>query len=106
MKIKPKLVDYSLLKSSKSPPKPKPKPKLLKKVEPIKSNDISFYVNVFGILVLIIGGICLYQRLIDRDKDEFEKQNTIIGFHQYVHENVQQNVQPNVQDKPTDKSSG
>ena len=55
MKIKPKLVDYSLLKP-KTPPKPKykPKPKLLKKVEPSKSNDISFYINVFGILVLII----------------------------------------------------
>jgi len=103
MKIKPKLVDYSLLKSSKSPPKPKLKPKLLKKVESSKSNDISFYVNVFGILVLIIGGICLYQRLIDRDKDEFEKQNTIIGFHQYVNENIQQNV-PQKVENTTDKS--
>tara|TARA_B100000700_G_C14684689_1_gene686983 strand:+ start:286 stop:591 length:306 start_codon:yes stop_codon:yes gene_type:complete len=94
MKIKPKLVDYSLLKP-KTPPKPKfkPKPKLLKKVEPSKSNDISFYINVFGILVLIIGGLCLYQRLVDRDKDELEKQNTILGFHHYVQQNVQQNVQ-------------
>ena len=96
MKIKPKLVDYSLLKP-KNPPKPKlkPKPKLLKKVEPIKSNDISFYINVFGILVLIIGGLCLYQRLVDRDKDEIQKQNTILGFHHYVQQNVQPNVQPN-----------
>ena len=101
MKIKPKLVDYSLLKP-KTPPKPKlkPKPKLLiKKAEPIKSNDISFYINVFGILVLIIGGLCLYQRLVDRDKDEIQKQNTILGFHHYVQQNVQQNVQPNVQQK-------
>ena len=100
MKIKPKLVDYSLLKP-KTPPKPKlkPKPKLLiKKAEPIKSNDISFYINVFGILVLIIGGLCLYQRLVDRDKDELQKQNTILGFHHYVQQNVQPNVQQKVQE--------
>jgi hypothetical protein len=102
MKIKPKLVDYSLLKLSNSPPKPKLKPKLpLKKVESSKSNDMSFYINVFGILVLIIGGICLYQRLIDRDKEELQKQNTIIGFHQYVHENT-----PSKVENPTDKSAG
>ena len=77
----------------------KPKPKLLiKKAEPIKSNDISFYINVFGILVLIIGGLCLYQRLADREKDELKKQNTILGFHHYVQQNVQPNVQPNVQE--------
>ena len=100
MKIKPKLVDYSLLKP-KTPPKPKlkPKPKLLKKVEPSKSNDISFYINVFGILVLIIGGLCLYQRLVDRDKDELQKQNTILGFHHYVQQNVQQKGQEHVQQK-------
>tara|TARA_Y100001970_G_scaffold46700_1_gene58933 strand:+ start:438 stop:734 length:297 start_codon:yes stop_codon:yes gene_type:complete len=98
MKIKPRLVDYSLLKP-KTPPKPKfkPKPKLIKKAEPIKSNDIPFYINAFGILVLIIGGLCLYQRLIDRDKDELHKQNTILGFHHYVQENIQ--------DKPSDKAT-
>ena len=73
MKIKPKLVDHSLLKP-KTPPKPKlkPKPKLLiKKAEPIKSNDISFYINVFGILVLIIGGFIIL--LLFKKKDKIYK---------------------------------
>lgn len=84
MKIKPKLVDYSLFK------KPKPKLKVIerKKVEIPKSNDLSFYVNMIAILILIVGGLCLYQRLIDRDKDELEKQNVILGFHQYVQGNL------------------
>ena len=88
MKIKPRLVDYSLFH------KPKPKSKLIKLV-PKKivvsssTNNMSFLVNIVGLLVLIIGGLCLYQRLVDRDKDEFEKQNIILGFHQYVKEKIE-----------------
>lgn len=85
MKIKPRLVDYSLFH--------KPKPKLIKPVPkkivvPSSSNNMSFLVNIIGLLVLIIGGLCLYERLKDRNKDELEKQNVIIGFHQYVKEKL------------------
>ena len=85
MKIKPRLVDYSLFH--------KPKPKLIKPVPkkiivPSSSNNMSFLVNIVGLLVLIIGGLCLYQRLVDRDKDEFEKQNIILGFNQYVKDKI------------------
>ena len=86
MRRKPRLVDYSLFQ------KPKPKPKLIpapKKPIVSSSNNMSFLVNIVGLLVLIIGGLCLYQRLVDRDKDEFEKQNIILGFHQYVKEKIQ-----------------
>ena len=88
MKIKPKLVDYSLFH------KPKPKPKIIKPV-PKKiivhssSNNMSFLVNIIGLLVLIIGGLCLYERLKDRNKDELEKQNVILGFHQYVKDKIE-----------------
>ena len=88
MKIKPRLVDYSLFH------KTKPKPKLIKPV-PKKivvsssTNNMSFLVNIIGLLVLIIGGLCLYERLKDREQKELEKQNTIIGFHQYVKEKIE-----------------
>ena len=85
MKIKPRLVDYSLFH--------KPKPKLIKPVPkkiivPSSSNNMSFLVNIVGSLVLIIGGLCLYERLKYREQKELEKQNTIIGFHQYVKEQI------------------
>lgn len=86
MKIKPQLVDYSLFQ--------KPKPKIIKPapkkiVVPSSSNNISFSVNIVGLLVLIIGGLCLYERLKDRELKELEKQNTIVGFHQYVKEKIE-----------------
>ena len=103
MKIKPKLVDYALLRLAKAkPPNPKPKIASPKQVDLSKSNSLSFYINIFGILVLIIGGLCLYQRLIDRDKDEISKQNTIKGFHQYVHENIPV-TEDNLRINPLDK---
>ena len=77
--IQPKLVDYSLF------PKPKkiiPKKKII--INP--SLNFKFYINLVGILLLIIGGLFLYQRLIDKDKTDLEKQNTILEFHQYVHD--------------------
>ena len=87
MKIKPKLVDYSLFK------KPKPnKPQIVirpkKTVQIPSSNNLSFYFNMIGLLILIIGSLCLYKRLVDREKEEFEKQNVILGFHQYVQEKL------------------
>jgi len=53
-------VDYSLFH--------KPKPKLIKPVPkkivvPSSSNNMSFLVNIIGLLVLIIGGLCLYEKL-------------------------------------------
>ena len=77
-KIKPKLVDYSLFHKPKIIPK--------KKIEINPSSNISFYSNVIGVLLLILGCLYLYQRLIDREKNEFNKQNTLLEFHQYVKE--------------------
>ena len=45
-------------------------------------------VNFFGFLILCIGGLCIYQRYIERENKEVEKQNIILGFHQYVKENI------------------
>ena len=84
--MKPRLVDYSLFH--------KPKPKLKKKIiSPPKpklnhKGHLSFIINIIGILILIIGGLILYQRLQDREIKEIEQQNIIIDFHQYVKKNI------------------
>jgi len=83
MKVKPRLVDYSLFKKSKVP-----KIKVIQNslLEPNKDN--SLIINFIGILILCIGGLYLYNRLIERENIELKKQNTIIGFHQYVNEKI------------------
>ena len=63
--------------------------KIMKKPElSIKPSDNSLMINFVGFLILCIGGLCIYQRYIEREKTELETQNTIIGFHEYVKENI------------------
>ena len=80
MNTKPKLVDYSLFK--------KPVKKIIKKPILTTQNDNSFLINIIGLLILIIGGICIYHRYTEKENKEIEKQNIILGFHQYVKENI------------------
>ena len=84
MKEEPRLVDYSLFQKSKV--------NIIKSVKiPVsipKKSDNSLIINCIGLLILCIGGLCLYQRLTEKDKNELEKQNIIIGFHQYVKEKI------------------
>lgn len=84
MNTKPKLVDYNLFKK----PIEKSMKKIIKKpIIPTKS-DNSMLINILGFLILCIGGLCIYQRYVERDNKEIEKQNVILGFHQYVKENI------------------
>jgi len=80
MNTKPKLVDYSLFY--------KPTKNIIKKNPIITKNDNSFFINLIGILILFIGGICIYQRYSEKENKEIEKQNIILGFHQYVKNNL------------------
>ena len=84
MYAKPRLVDPTWFD------KPKPKLKVIKKPELSipKLSDNSLMINIIGLLILCIGGLCLYHRLINREQNELETQNTIIGFHEYVKENI------------------
>jgi len=81
MNTKPKLVDYSLFQG--------PVKKIVQKtvVMPTKS-DNSLLINLIGLMILCIGGILIYQRYVDKEKKEIEKQNVLLGFHQYVKENI------------------
>jgi hypothetical protein len=85
MNIKPKLVDPSWFAK---PVKVKPKIKIIKKpILDTKSNN-SFIINIVGFMVLIIGGICLYQRLMERETKRIDNQNAIIGLNEYVKEYI------------------
>jgi hypothetical protein len=84
MNTKPKLVDYSLFKK----PAEKSIKKIIKKsILPTKS-DNSILINIVVFFILCIGGLCIYQRYIEKERKEIEKQNVILGFHQYVKENI------------------
>ena len=82
MIIQPNLVDFSLFK--KAVPKAINRPITVK----LQSANNSLLINTIGILILCVALIFMYQRLLNRDDKEIEKQNTIIGFHQYVKANI------------------
>ena len=78
-RIKPNLVDHRLLK------------KVIVKVEPNPKIEISTYINWIGLAILFIFGYMMYQRYRDKDRTELEKQNTILGFNQYINEKLTEN---------------
>ena len=81
MNTKPKLVDYSLFQGSVG--------KIIQKTSVMTTkSDNSLLINLIGLMILCIGGILIYHRYIDKGKKEIEKQNIILGFHQYVKENI------------------
>ena len=87
IKIKPRLVDHSLIRPSVSSTLPAPKPvtpkPTLTKSEPIR---LSFWFNLIGVLILCIGGLILHNRYVRKEQIMEEKQHSIVGFTQYVKE--------------------
>jgi len=85
MNIKPRLVDPAWFA--------KPIPKIIKKIIPkpiiidTKSNN-SFIINLIGFLILCIGGLCIYQRYMEREQQRVDNNNLIIGFNEYVKNNI------------------
>ncbi len=79
MNTKPKLVDPNWF--------PKPKPKPIKKIIPTNA-DNSLIINIIGLCILLIGGLCIYQRYLDRDNTELETKNKIIELNDYVKRNI------------------
>jgi len=79
MNTKPKLVDPKWFQ--------KPKPKPIKKIIPT-SADNSLIINIIGLCILVIGGLCIYQRYLDKEKTELETQNKIIELNEYVKRNI------------------
>lgn len=96
IKIKPQLVDHLLL-HSKVPVHPLTitQVKLPKDLRVSESSSLSPLFNMVGLLVLVIGTLYLYQRYTDREKDEYERQHTILEFSQYVENALRMDGPPN-----------
>ena len=81
-KLKPKLVDYSLIN---------PPAKKIKKIIVNHKDNFSFYVNLVGLSIIILSCIMLHDRYLNKEKTELEKQNQLINFHLYVKDNLKNN---------------
>lgn len=79
--IKPKLVDYNLIKF----PKKKPT-KIQHKI--VKQDNSKFYLNLFMILILCIGGYALYYRMKNKEKERIELEANILFIDEYVNNSL------------------
>ena len=83
--IKPKLVDYKLIKF----PKKKPT-KIQQKIyqETLKKDNSKFYLNLFMIFILCIGGYALYYRMKNKEKERIELEANILFIDEYVNNSL------------------
>ena len=79
--IKPKLVDYNLIKF----PKKKPT-EIQQKI--VKQDNSKFYLNLFMILILCIGGYALYYRMKNKEKERIELEANILFIDEYVNNSL------------------
>jgi len=86
--IKPKLVDYNLIKF----PKKKPT-KIQQKI--VKQDNSKFYLNLFMILILCIGGYALYYRMKNKEKERLELEANILFIDEYVNNSLK-NIKDNM----------
>jgi hypothetical protein len=84
LKIKPQLVDHTLLKKI-SPQQPEIN---ITKIIPKRLPNFSVYFNIIAVCILLIGGILLYQRYHDRILMKQEYQHNVIKLNQYVQERI------------------
>jgi len=82
--IKPKLVDYDLIKFPK-----KKISKIQQKI--VKQDNTKFYINLFMIFILCIGGYILYRRMITKEQVKIENDANLLFFHQYVTDSLNEN---------------
>jgi len=81
--IKPKLVDYKLIKF--------PEKKLTNIQKKIVTQDNSkFYLNLFMILILCVGGYALYYRMKNKEKERIELEANILFIDQYVNNSLKE----------------
>jgi len=83
--IKPSLVDHSLIKYPK-----KKTTKIQQKI--VKQDNSKFYLNLFMIFILCIGGYVLYYRMQNKEKVSQELEANIIFLDQYVNDSLNTEV--------------
>tara|TARA_B100000963_G_C22612517_1_gene665554 strand:+ start:1095 stop:1391 length:297 start_codon:yes stop_codon:yes gene_type:complete len=79
--IKPKLVDYDLIKFPQ-----KKASKIQQKI--VKQDNTKFYINLFMIFILCIGGYVLYHRMTMKEQVTLENNANLLFLHQYITETL------------------
>ena len=94
--IKPKLVDYNLIKFPKKKPT-KIQQKIHHKMQPkiMKQDNSKFYLNLLMILILCIGGYALYYRMKNKEKERLELEANILFIDEYVNNSLK-NIKENM----------
>ena len=94
--IKPKLVDYNLIKFPKKKPT-KIQQKIHHKMQPkiMKQDNSKFYLNLFMIFILCIGGYALYYRMKNKEKERLELEANILFIDEYVNNSLK-NIKDNM----------
>jgi hypothetical protein len=89
--IKPKLVDYNLIKFPKKKPT-KIQQKIHHKIkkETLKQDNSKFYLNLFMLLILCIGGYALYYRMKNKEKERLELEANILFIDEYVNNSLKE----------------
>ena len=89
--IKPKLVDYNLIKFPKKKPT-KIQQKIHHKMQQktMKQDNSKFYLNLFMILILCIGGYALYYRMKNKEKERLELEANILFIDEYVNNSLRE----------------
>ena len=96
IKIRPRLVDHSLI------PKVSLKPmQVIRKPVTIPSPNIptdnSFMINIIGLLILIIFGYIMYTRWTNKQSIDTSKRHSIIGFNNYVEKSLETSVEKSLE---------
>ena len=89
--IKPKLVDYNLIKFPKKKTT-KIQQKIQQKIyqETLKKDNSKFYLNLFMLLILCIGGYALYYRMKNKEKERIELEANILFIDEYVNNSLKE----------------
>ena len=82
MKIKPKLIDYNFIDL--------PKKKLSEIQKQIITTDNSkLYLNLFMLLILVIGIYILYNRMITKEEINNENRSNILFLNEYINNSLE-----------------
>lgn len=100
--IKPKLVDYNLIKF------PKKTDKIQQKIQQktLKQENSKFYLNLFMIFILCIGGYALYYRMKNKEKERIELEANILFIDKYVSNSLKEikgELSSNINNEVTDQ---
>ena len=80
--IKPKLVDYNLIKF------PIKNKKIKEKIIKSDINNNKIYLNIFVIIIIFLGAYSLYYRMKNKEKNRLELEANIMFLDEYINNSL------------------